>query len=99
MGGLGLSAVGFRRIAWTEALAYVALVVGAGAEYFADGPAAVAVLGPLHGVVYLAYAAAVWARSRATGWTAQTQVVLLGSGILPLGTIWAERWARTRRRR
>ncbi len=98
MATVPLSATRFRLVAWAEAATYLvlccALIVRA-----LTSTDLVPIFGPIHGIAYLAYGAAVLVWAKSTGWAPATQLVLLGAGILPLGTIWAERWARSKRRR
>ncbi len=77
-----------RPIAVAEAVSYLALLAAVVWFRLLDGPDLVAVLGPVHGVVFLVYVAAVWRAREAQGWSNQLVLVLLGASVLPLGGFW-----------
>lgn len=78
-----------RPIAFAEGATLIALVfVGMPAKYVFGVTTLNAILGPLHGVVFLAYAAAVawemWVARHSTEWLIQAGL----ASIIPGGTFW-----------
>jgi integral membrane protein len=85
-----------RLTAWAEALTYVVLLVVVVDHRVLEGPDRVRTIGLAHGVVFLAYLAAVLGARRQRRWSAPQVVTLLAAAFLPGGTVLAERQARTR---
>jgi integral membrane protein len=81
----------FRLVAIAEATSWLLLIVATIVKYTADAPLGVHILGPIHGVLFLAYlllALAVRARLR---WNARTLLVVLAESVLPGGGFLAAR--------
>ena len=74
-----------------EAISWLALIVATIVKYAADAPLGVKVLGPIHGVLFLAYVALVFEVRRRTRWDARTTLVVLAESILPGGGFLAAR--------
>ncbi|MEM7274842.1 MAG: DUF3817 domain-containing protein [Actinomycetota bacterium] len=74
----------------TEATSHLLLLVAVAVELL-DGPSAVAVVGPIHGVLYLVFAALVLRARRPFGWAGAQVVNALVIGALPLGGFWLDR--------
>ncbi|MGF1595988.1 MAG: DUF3817 domain-containing protein [Acidimicrobiales bacterium] len=68
-----------------EATTYLALVVGVIVHRLLDGPDLVSVLGPIHGVAFLAYLAAVLRARGERRWDTVQTVTLLFAAVVPLG--------------
>ena len=81
----------FRAVAVAEAISWLALIVATIVKYAADAPLGVKVLGPIHGVLFLAYVALVFEVRRRTRWDARTTFVVLGESIVPGGGFLAAR--------
>ena len=77
-----------RPIAVAEAVSYLVLLGAVVWFRVLDGPDLVAVFGPIHGVVFLVYVAAVWQARHEHGWSNQVVLVLLAASVLPLGGFW-----------
>ena len=78
----------FTIIAYLEVSSYLLLLlVAVPLKYFANEPLAVKILGPIHGVLFVAYCFMVIRRSNAEGWTWKRTFWGLFAGILPLGPI------------
>lgn len=71
-----------------ESLSYLALLGAMGWHRLLGGPDATPVLGLVHGVIYLVYAAAVLAAHRRHRWPAQQTVLALFLAAVPLGGFW-----------
>lgn len=71
-----------------ESLSYVALLAAMGWHRVLDGPDTTPVMGLVHGVIYLVYAAVVLAAYRHYRWPAEQTVLLLFVAAVPLGGFW-----------
>ncbi len=80
-----------RRIALVEAVSYLVLMVAVIVKYTADDPTGVEVLGPIHGVIVLVYAAALWRLRGSGAWDTQRVVTAVVLAAVPLGGFWVER--------
>jgi integral membrane protein len=75
----------FRMVALTEAISYLALLVATFVKRVIEGPDLVPVLGPIHGILFLAYVLLTLLVRDEQGWTlGQTLIVLIASAI-PFG--------------
>lgn len=75
----------FRVVALVEAVSYLILLVGVVAKYGFDEPIGVRVMGPVHGVIFLAYAALAFTVRDQLRWTAQHTAAVLAAAVIPLG--------------
>ena len=75
----------FRTVALLEAISYLALLVATFVKRVIEGPDLVPVLGPIHGILFLAYLLLTLLVREEQGWTVgQTLIVLIASAI-PFG--------------
>jgi integral membrane protein len=75
----------FRTVALVEALSFLALLVATFVKRVIEGPDLVPVLGPIHGILFLAYVLLTLLVREEQGWTVgQTLIVLIASAI-PFG--------------
>ena len=75
----------FRLVALIEALSYLALLGAVVVKRVLDGPDIVPVLGPIHGIAFLAYVLLTLLVREEQGWTVgQTLLVLVASAV-PFG--------------
>ena len=75
----------FRTVALLEAVSYLALLVATFVKRVIEGPDLVPVLGPIHGILFLAYLLLTLLVREEQGWTVgQTLIVLIASAI-PFG--------------
>ncbi len=77
-----------RAVSIVESLSYLLLLAAMGWHRVLDGPDTTPVMGLVHGVIYLIYAAVVLAAHRRHGWPAQQTVLLLFVAAVPLGGFW-----------
>ncbi|MCX6141256.1 MAG: DUF3817 domain-containing protein [Candidatus Kapabacteria bacterium] len=78
----------FTTIAYLEVTSYLLLLlVAVPLKYFANEPMGVKILGPIHGVLFVAYCFMVIRRSNAEDWSWKQTLCGLFAGILPLGPI------------
>ncbi|GLZ04815.1 putative membrane protein YdzA [Actinomadura sp. NBRC 104412] len=70
----------------------VLLLIAMPLKYGADIPQAVSLVGPIHGVLFLAYIALVVAAREALGWDLRRTVLALVAGVLPVAPFLVERY-------
>lgn len=75
----------------TEAVTYLLLLVATVVKASGGSEAGVAVLGPVHGVLYLVFAALVLRARELLAWNWTRAITALIIGSLPLGGFWLER--------
>lgn len=86
-----VSTTSFRRIAVAEAVSYLLLLVATAVKYGAGNEAGVKVLGPLHGLLVLAYVAGVFSIRAEQRWSAATTILVLVASAIPFGAFVVER--------
>jgi len=74
-----------RIVAVIEAISWLALIVATIVKYAADAPLGVHILGPTHGVLFLAYVGLTFDVRRKLGWDNRTTLIVLADAILPGG--------------
>jgi integral membrane protein len=87
----------FRLIAIAEATSFLALLVASYLKHAHDEPAGVEILGPIHGILFLAYVALALGIREQMRWSARTTALVLASAVLPFGGYAADWWLRTDR--
>ncbi len=80
-----------RAISIIEAVSYLMLLTAMIFKYGFDNEAGVKILGPIHGTLYLIYAAALIINFAALGWKVPRLIAALFLGALPLGGFMVER--------
>lgn len=81
----------FRIVAYVEALSYLALITASIVHRAFDGPDAVGVLGPIHGIAFLIYLFLVLIIREGQGWGFWRTVLVLFLSAVPFGGFWAGR--------
>jgi integral membrane protein len=82
----------FRKLALLEATSFIALLVGSVLKRTSDVEVLVTVLGPLHGILFVAYVGFAIGLRRDAGWTGvQTAWILIGA-VLPFGGYVVDWW-------
>ncbi len=90
-----ISSIGriFVLVAWVEALTWTGLLIGMILKYGTDTTErGVQIMGPIHGVAFIAYAVVTIAAAVTLRWRWQVTVVALLAAVPPLMTIVAEYW-------
>lgn len=80
-----------RRLAVIEAVSYLLLLVATAVKYTSGNELGVKVLGPIHGMLFLAYAALIVIERSDHGWTIGQVLLMLIAGSLPFGGFWVDR--------
>jgi integral membrane protein len=75
----------FRAVAVAEAISWLALIVATVIKYTADHPVGVKILGPIHGVLFIAYVVLALAVRSQLRWDAKTSLIVLIDAVLPGG--------------
>ena len=75
----------FRMVALAEAVSYLALLVATFVKRVVEGPDLVPVLGPIHGVLFLAYVLLTLLVREEQGWTLGQTLVVLVASTVPFG--------------
>ena len=81
----------FRIIAIVEAVSYLLLLVAVLFKHVYGHPVGVTVIGPLHGLVFLAYFMGVLFVREEQGWGLVQVIEVLIAAVIPFGAIWVER--------
>jgi len=80
-----------RTIAIAEAVSYLALLAAVVAKRGFGVPEGVSMVGPIHGLLFLAYLGAVLQVRAERGWSAQQTLPALAASVVPFGGVWVER--------
>jgi integral membrane protein len=75
----------FRLVALLEAVSYLALLTATVVHRGFDGPDFVSVLGPIHGILFLAYFLLALLVREEQGWTPWQTIVVIVASALPFG--------------
>ena len=75
----------FRTVALLEAISYLALLVATFVKRVIEGPDLVPVLGPIHGILFLAYLLLTLLVREEQGWTAGQTILVLFASAVPFG--------------
>src|ERR1700754_5231096 len=82
----------YRIIAYIVGVGLLALVlVGMPLKYLGDNDTVVAVVGPLHGFLFMVYLLATFDLSRRAGWSFPRMVAVMLAGTIPFLSFWFER--------
>ena len=82
----------FRIIAVAEATSFLALLVATYVKYAQEQPGGVEVLGPVHGVLFLAYVGLAFYLAPRAGWGIGTTVLVVAGAVAPFGGYVVDRW-------
>ena len=81
----------FKVIALGEAVSYLVLLAASVVKRTLDMPELVTVVGPIHGVIFLAYVAFALYVREPLGWNGWTTVMVVVAAVVPLGGLVVER--------
>lgn len=82
----------FRVMAYIVGVGLVALCVSMIMEYVFDQKQFTAIVGPVHGFLYVIYLVAIVDLALKARWTLKGTVLVMLSGVVPIGSFFAERW-------
>ena len=83
----------FVAVAWIEALTWLGLLIGMILKYGTDtSERGVEIMGPIHGVAFIAYAVVTIAAAVTLKWKPHVAIIALLAAVPPLATIAAEYW-------
>lgn len=81
----------FKVIALGEAVSYLVLLAASVIKRTLDMPELVTVVGPIHGMIFLAYVAFALYVREPLGWNGWTTVMVVVAAVVPLGGLIVER--------
>jgi integral membrane protein len=81
----------FRWVAIAEATSWLLLIIATIVKYSASKPIGVQILGPIHGVLFIAYVLLALIIRTRVGWNVRALVIVLAESILPFGGFFAAR--------
>ncbi len=91
-----MSVDGFRKVALAEATSFIALLIASVLKRTSDLDILVTILGPIHGVLFIAYVVIALSIRREAWWTTgQTLGILIGA-VLPFGGYVVDWWLKRR---
>ena len=86
-----------RRVSIAEGTSFLVLLVASVVKRTQGSEVGVEVLGPLHGILFIAYVLIIVFSWRLIGWTLFRMIGAILLGIVPFGAFWVERaWLRER---
>jgi integral membrane protein len=81
----------FKAIALAEAVSYLVLLAASVAKHAADAPGQVSVMGPVHGLVFLAYLGLALYVREELDWNLWTTLMVVVAAVVPFGGFVVER--------
>lgn len=82
----------YRIIAWIVGVCLLTLVlVGMPLEYLAHNDTVVAIVGPVHGFLFMAYLVLAFDLARRAKWELPRMLLVMAAGTIPFFSFWAER--------
>jgi integral membrane protein len=91
---MGSALIRFRVMAYVVGVLLILLFfVAMPLKYFADNPTMVAVVGPIHGFLYMVYLVVAFQLALQQRWPLTRTALLLLAGTVPVMSFVAERWA------
>ncbi len=82
----------FRIVALAEATSFLLLLVASVLKRTADADVLVTILGPIHGILFIAYVLIALAVRPDQGWDARTTLLILLGAVVPFGGYVVDRW-------
>jgi integral membrane protein len=82
----------FRRVALVEATTFLLLLVASAIKNTGGSEIGVKVLGPIHGLLFIAYVVMALTLRDEQGWSAKTTLLILLGAVLPFGGYVVDRW-------
>jgi integral membrane protein len=82
----------FRIVALAEATSFLLLLAATYVKYGHDEEAGVQVLGPIHGLLFVAYVLLAVRLAIQLGWSGRTTALVLLGAVVPFGGFVVDRW-------
>jgi len=82
----------FKLVALIEATTFLLLLLAAYVKRTSDQPLGVEVLGPIHGLLFIAYVLMALALRERAGWTGRQTLLILAGAVVPFGGYAVDRW-------
>ena len=82
----------FRIVALAEATSFLLLLVASVLKRTADADVVVTILGPIHGILFIAYVLIALGVRPEQGWDARTTLLILLGAVVPFGGYVVDRW-------
>jgi integral membrane protein len=89
----------FRWVALIEATSFLALLVATAIKRTDGGEGGVQILGPIHGLLFIAYVVIAFAIRNEEGWSAKVTFWILVGAVLPFGGYVVDWWLLREQRR
>jgi integral membrane protein len=81
-----------RYVALAEATSFLALLIASYLKHQGQGEIGVSILGPIHGVLFLAYCGIALSIRADQGWSAKTTLWILVGAVVPFGGYVVDWW-------
>jgi len=82
----------YRIIAWVVGVGLLTLVlVGMPLKYFGHNDTVVAIVGPIHGFLFMIYLVLTFDLARRASWPFPRMILVMAAGTIPFLSFWAER--------
>jgi integral membrane protein len=88
----------FRYVALVEATTFLALLVASAIKNTGGSETGVQILGPIHGLLFIAYVVLALNLREPAGWTGKQTFWILAGAVLPFGGYVVDRWLVRRER-
>src|SRR5689334_19575785 len=82
----------FRYVALVEATSFLLLLMATYLKHVNDQPLGVEILGPIHGLLFVAYVVMALSLREGQGWSPRTTLLILLGAVLPFGGYVVDRW-------
>lgn len=82
----------FRYVALTEATTFLLLLIASYLKHASDLPIGVTILGPIHGLLFIAYVVMALGLRDEQGWDMRTTLLILLGAVVPFGGYFVDRW-------
>jgi integral membrane protein len=82
----------FRYVALLEATTFLLLLMASYLKHVNDQPLGVEILGPIHGILFIAYVVLALNLREQQEWSGRTTLLILLGAVLPFGGYVVDRW-------
>jgi len=82
----------FKLVALIEATTFLLLLLASYVKRANDWPLGVEILGPIHGLLFIAYFVMALSLRERAGWTGKQTLLILAGAVVPFGGYAVDRW-------